>query len=79
MDLHEYLSQSEIQPSELARRLGVSSAVVYQWRTKRRPIPLEYCAALEIETQGAISRRELRPDDWQRIWPELAEQEADHG
>ena len=24
---------------------------------------------------GAIPRRDLRPDDWQDIWPELAESE----
>lgn len=25
-----------------------------------------------METGGAVSRKELRPDDWHRIWPELA-------
>lgn len=30
-------------------------------------------AALERATVGAVTRRDLRPDDWQAIWPELAE------
>lgn len=25
------------------------------------------------------TRRDLRPDDWHEIWPELAEQEVEHG
>ncbi|QFY79751.1 hypothetical protein DUD43_07280 [Alcaligenes faecalis] len=32
-------------------------------------------AILELETCGAVTRRDLRPDDWHRIWPELAEKE----
>lgn len=30
-------------------------------------------ADIEQITEGAVTRRDLRPDDWQRIWPELAE------
>ena len=33
------------------------------------------CVALERESAGAVTRRDLRPDDWQDIWPELAESE----
>jgi len=28
--------------------------------------------ALEHATGGAVTRQELRPADWQQIWPELA-------
>lgn len=31
------------------------------------------CVAFERESAGAVTRRDLRPDDWQDIWPELAE------
>ena len=31
--------------------------------------------ALERESAGAITRRDLRPDDWREIWPELEEVE----
>lgn len=33
-----------------------------------------YCVAIERATGGAVTRRDLRPDDWQDIWPELAEE-----
>ena len=34
-------------------------------------------ADIERITAGAVTRRDLRPDDWQRVWPELAAQ-AEH-
>lgn len=30
------------------------------------------CSLIEAETAGAVTRRDLRPEDWQTIWPELA-------
>ena len=32
----------------------------------------EICAQLEIHSGGAISRKELNPQNWARIWPELS-------
>ena len=58
----------------LANLLGVSAAAVGNWKI-RGAIPIEHCAAIEIATDGAVTRRDLRPDDWQRIWPELADSE----
>jgi len=34
------------------------------------------CVAIERETNGAVTRKDLRPDDWQEIWPELAQQSS---
>lgn len=36
----------------------------------------ELCVAIEQATDGAVTRKDLRPDDWHRIWPELVD--ADH-
>ena len=36
-----------------------------------RPAAPELCVAIEQATGGAVTRRDLRPDDWHRIWPEL--------
>lgn len=35
----------------------------------------ELCVSIETETQGAVRRQDLRPDDWSRIWPELIGQD----
>ena len=36
---------------------------------------LEHAARIEVFTDGAVTRKAIRPDDWARIWPELAESE----
>ena len=38
-----------------------------------RPIPIEHAAAIEQFTEGAVRRTDICPDDWRRIWPELAD------
>jgi DNA-binding transcriptional regulator YdaS (Cro superfamily) len=35
-------------------------------------VPIERCVPIERATNGAVTRKDLRPDDWQEIWPELA-------
>lgn len=55
--------------SKLAKLLGVSQQNISYWRGAG--VPIEHCAAIEIATEGAVTRRDLRPDDWQKIWPEL--------
>ncbi|KDD44749.1 DNA-binding helix-turn-helix protein [Bordetella bronchiseptica OSU095] len=76
MDLNRYLNREDAtSAAALAREVGVSPALVYQWRTGRRPVPVEHCAAIERATGGEVSRRDLRPGDWSRVWPELAERQ----
>lgn len=43
---------------------------VWPWTTGQRQFPAEHCAKVE---RGArtVTRRDLRPDDWMLIWPEL--------
>lgn len=58
-------------PVKLAAELGVSVQSVYFWRSGKRGLPLEHGASIERLTGGAVTRKDLWPDDWQRIWPEL--------
>jgi DNA-binding transcriptional regulator YdaS (Cro superfamily) len=57
----------------LADELDVRYQIVQGWRDKKRKVaaPAEYCAAIEQATGGKVTRRDLRPEDWQSIWPEL--------
>lgn len=55
----------------LAGLLGVTKGAVNQWKLDGRKVPIEHCATIERVTAGAVTRRDLRPDDWPRIWPEL--------
>ena len=56
----------------LAKHLGVSPPNVVAWCVGAKPIPMIHAAGIEIFTGGAITRRELFPDTWHKVWPELA-------
>lgn len=55
----------------LSRLLTVKPPTVHQWLRRRRPVPIERCAAIERATKGAVTRQELRPEDYWLIWPDL--------
>ena len=63
---------------KLASALGVVQSAVSNWRI-RGNVPAEHCAGIEIATNGVVTRRDLRPDDWQKIWPELAQATVHQG
>lgn len=71
MKLMDYLSKHGSQ-TELARAINAQPQLVWQWANTVRPIPIERCVPIERATGGAVTRKDLRPDDWQSIWPELA-------
>ena len=55
---------------QLAQVLDVTLGALGNW--KARGVPLERCVSIERATNGAVTRKDLRPDDWHEIWPELA-------
>jgi DNA-binding transcriptional regulator YdaS (Cro superfamily) len=75
MNLKEYLSTTGSSVA-LAIKIGVTPVIISQWKTGVRPVPIRRCLAIERTTNGAVTRRDLRPDDWESIWPELAEKVA---
>ena len=79
MKLDDYLKTGCMSVGELAEAIGAKSHLqVRQWQhgyAKRKPGPA-YCIAIERVTNGEVTRRDLRPDDWQQIWPELIPQGA---
>lgn len=58
--------------AELARIMGVTPAMVNQLIKGHRPVPIEHCLAIERATNGQVTRQALRPDDFLKIWPDLA-------
>ena len=55
----------------VARELNMKAPSVFSWKEKR--IPIIRCIEIENITDKKITRKELRPDDWHLIWPELAD------
>lgn len=76
MDLKTYISAERGRAVALASRLGVSPSYLSQMANGQSPISPERCVDIWRETGGEVTRQHLRPDDWQRIWPELAETSA---
>lgn len=62
----------------VASALQIKPASVSEW-AMRNTIPddklIRLAVCLEEVTSEQISRRKLFPDDWMKIWPELAEPE----
>lgn len=57
-----------------AKRFNISVPSVSEWKQSGR-IPEDRLIriASELERRGIATRRQLFPDDWHLIWPELAE------
>jgi DNA-binding transcriptional regulator YdaS (Cro superfamily) len=68
----DYLnSLPEAERDPLCAVVGTSYGYVRKATSaQQKPEPMR-CVDIERATDGAVTRRELRPDDWQRIWPEL--------
>lgn len=81
MQLSEYTSQQRGAKSSLARALALPPQLIGQWAMGLRPVPVIRCLPIEKATNGAVTRKDLRPDDWQLIWPELTpkQKEVAHG
>ena len=73
MKLSSWLSFERGRGATLAREIGVSPVMVSQWASGPRVAPIERCVPIERATSGEVTRRDLRPDDWAAIWPELAD------
>lgn len=61
----------------VAALLGIKPPSVSRWRGERSvlaAVPDDKLIRLApiAEAKGIASRQDLRPNDWQQIWPELA-------
>lgn len=73
MTLSEYLASLERgAKARLAAQIGAHASDLSDWISGNRPVPVHRCASIVKATNGAVTRRDLRPDDWHLIWPELA-------
>ncbi|OSI16528.1 hypothetical protein BWD09_07130 [Neisseria dentiae] len=59
--------------TKMANDIGVKNADLFYWVKGKRPVPIHHCVKIERATNGEVTRKDLRPDDWHEIWPELAD------
>lgn len=57
--------------SALARLLGKKQPHIYKWLMSPNGVSPEHCVDIERRLEGLVTRKDLRPEDWQRIWPEM--------
>ena len=66
MDIPAYLKKYGLSQQEFANQLKVSQGLVWQWINGRTRIKAERAKQIEEVTGGAIRRRDLRPDLFDR-------------
>jgi DNA-binding transcriptional regulator YdaS (Cro superfamily) len=71
MTLSEYIRAARGNAVALAAALGVHKTQISNWANPKNTIPPARCVEIEKVT-GVVTRKDLRPDDWETIWPELA-------
>jgi Uncharacterized protein conserved in bacteria, prophage-related len=72
MNLSDYLSKKRGRQAALCKLIGAHPPDMCKWASGERPIPFPYGAPIEKATKGLVTRQEMFPDEWQRLWPELS-------
>lgn len=73
MDLRTYLAgKPRGTATELANQISVSISFLSQIASGHVSVAPARAISIERATGGAVTRRDLRPDDYTDIWPEWA-------
>jgi DNA-binding transcriptional regulator YdaS (Cro superfamily) len=56
----------------VSKAIGVPPSFVSKMVSGEKAIPAEHCKAIEQLSGGLVTCQEMRPNDWQKYWPELA-------
>lgn len=74
MNLKSYISIRHGKAKVLAYEIGVSPSFLSQMAAGDRSVSPEYAVAIEQATNGAVTRKDLRPNDFWKIWPDLSKE-----
>lgn len=76
--LKKYISEMNADDrADFAARCGTTLPFLRNVMYGSRKPGEKLCVLIERESQGAITRQDLR-EDWIEIWPELAQEEGTH-
>lgn len=70
MDLKTYITGERGRAKALAAKIGISPSFLSQIAAGTAPANPGRCVAIEVATNGQVSRKDLRPNDWRDIWPD---------
>ncbi|PVD44558.1 Cro/Cl family transcriptional regulator [Serratia liquefaciens] len=70
--LRNYLNAMSIgMQREFAVNCGTSVEYLRKAISKKQKLGPALSVLIEINSKGVVDRKELHPDDWGKIWPEL--------
>lgn len=69
--LVEISKQHKNSESECAEKFGCTYAYLRLIGYGHKKASPKIAAMVEAATEGVVTRKELRPDDWAIIWPEI--------
>lgn len=72
MELKTWVETKRGRGGALAKAIGVPPSFVSKMVSGDKPVPLGQCMPIERATGGAVTRRDLRPLDYDLHWPDLA-------
>lgn len=71
MNLQTYIQTDRGNATRLAASLGIPLTYLSQMASGNRSVSAERAVAIEQHTK-VVTRKDLFPDNWQSIWPELS-------
>ncbi|AVS19268.1 YdaS family helix-turn-helix protein [Klebsiella pneumoniae] len=71
MQLKDYLNMKRGSSKALATKLEVSTSYLSQMASGIAAISPSRAIQIEQLTEGAVTRADCFPDDWETIWPEF--------
>lgn len=64
-------SLSKDNQAAFAEQCGTSVGYLRKAISKGQLLGAALCVAIEKASSGAVTRKDLHPEDWTHIWPEL--------
>lgn len=76
MNLNSYLnSKPRGEMTRLAAAINEKLSNLSSMRHGKKTVPPYKCRRIVEATNGEVTLKDLRPDDWHEIWPELAKKQ----
>ena len=72
MKLKAYIQSERGKATALAEALNIPATYLSQMASGNRAITAERASDIERFTGGVVTRKDMFPDKWARIWPELS-------
>lgn len=71
-ELKLFLNSLSVEEQKaFASRCNTSIGYLRKAITNHQKLGPVLCVKIETETRGSVTRKDLHPDEWRDIWPEL--------